>query len=172
MPGKRAFIAYTLGGALGKSYMRPLMLVASSGGKTHPLEKDLYLIGRQEICDLQIQHKSVSKQHCVLMRRGEKLWVRDLGSTNGSHVNGKRVRRAPLRVKDVLGVAGFAFRVRYADSKPAKSRDHATKKLNTEELRRVQLQEPATGVQPPPSSHPVVQLNSLPDEFTSVEGEE
>src|SRR4051812_21781158 len=124
--------------------MRPLVLVPSGGGKTVPLDKDILVVGRQDVCDVHIDHKSVSKQHCVLLRRGEKLWLRDLGSTNGSHVNGKRVRRAAVKVKDTLGFAGFAFKVCYADgAKHAKPRDAGTKKLSPEELRRVQMREPA-----------------------------
>jgi pSer/pThr/pTyr-binding forkhead associated (FHA) protein len=152
--------------------MRPLVLVAASGGKTYPLEKDFILIGRQDLCDVHVDHKSVSKQHCVLVRRGERLWLRDLGSTNGSHVNGRRVRRAPLRVKDVLGVAGFAFKLCYADrvKQDGKIRDKGTKKLTPDELRRVQQGE---GGHQTSHQGPVVQVNTLPDEFTPIaEGED
>jgi pSer/pThr/pTyr-binding forkhead associated (FHA) protein len=154
--------------------MRPLLLVAAADGKSYPLDKDFIVIGRQDLCDVHVDHKSVSKQHCVLLRKGEKLWLRDLGSTNGSHVNGRRVRRAPLRVKDVLGVAGFAFKVCFADRvKPdGKMRDKGTKKLTPEELLRVQTGEPG-GVQQVSHHGPVVQVNKLPDEFTPVaDGEE
>jgi hypothetical protein len=172
LPVNRALIAYTCSSLLSISYMRPLVLVAASGGKTYPVDKDFLVVGRQDICDVHIDHKSVSKQHCVLLRRGGKLWLRDLGSTNGSHVNGRRVRRAPLKVKDVLGVGGFAFKVCYADAAKSKVRDPGTKKLNPDELRRIQMREPVDAQQV--SDHgPVVQVNTLPDEFTPVtEGDE
>src|SRR5438552_11502360 len=119
--------------------MRPLSLISLSGGKMFPVDKDFVLIGRQDICDLRIDHKSVSKQHCILVKQGEKLWVRDLGSTNGSHVNGKRVRRAVLNVKDVLGVAGFTFRVCFADQAGRRIADgDGTEKLSPEEVLRLQ----------------------------------
>lgn len=148
--------------------MRPLVLVATSGGKTYPLDKDFTLIGRQDVCDVYIDHKSVSKHHCALLRRGNRLWVRDLGSTNGSHVNGKRVRRAPVKVKDTLGVAGFAFKLCYADSAKIKHRDPGTKKLDPEELRRVQMREPGEPVPAETPDPPVVKVNALPDDFTPV----
>ena len=151
--------------------MRPIALVSLTGGKAYPLDKDFTLVGRQETCDLRIDHKSVSKQHCVLVKRGVKLWVRDLGSTNGSHVNGKRVRRAEINIKDVLGIAGFNFRLVYPDEGKFEVKgDAGTKKLNPEEIRRLENKEPS---HPPENKNglpdgPMVQVNTLPDEYTPV----
>jgi pSer/pThr/pTyr-binding forkhead associated (FHA) protein len=148
--------------------MQPLTLISLNDGKVHPCAKDFILVGRQDICDLRIDHKSVSKQHCVLVKRGETLWLRDLGSTNGSHVNGKRVRRAPLNVKDILGVAGFTFRLAYGDDRqPASADTQGTKKLSPEDIERLQHKDIATpGTQP--GAGPVVRVNALPDDYTPV----
>ena len=54
----------------------------------------LTLVGRRGDCDLRLEHKSVSKLHCMLVRTDGLLVLRDLGSTNGTRVNGTRVRRA------------------------------------------------------------------------------
>lgn len=149
--------------------MRPLVLVAASSGKMYPLERDITLLGRQDLCDVPIDHKSVSKQHCAVLRLGDKLWVRDLGSTNGSHVNGKRVRRAQLRVKDTLGVAGFMFKVCYGDRAVVRRQhDAGTKKLNPDELRKLQRGQGGDVAASVSPEAPVVQVNSLPDDFTSV----
>lgn len=150
--------------------MSPFVLMAASSGKVYPLEKDITLIGRQDLCDVHIDHKSVSKQHCAVLRRGDRLWVRDLGSTNGSHVNGKRVRRGALRVKDTLGVSGFAFKVCPGDAAAVRHRDReaGTKKLNPEELRRLQEGQGGDVAGSVAPSTPVVQVNALPDDFTPV----
>ncbi len=58
------------------------------------ITKDLTLVGRNEECDLRLHHKSVSKMHCVIVKTDGLLFLRDLGSTNGTRVNGQRVRRA------------------------------------------------------------------------------
>lgn len=150
--------------------MPSLRLVAINGGKQYPLEKDLILIGRQDECDIHIDHKSVSKQHCILLVRGNKLWLRDLGSTNGCHVNGKRVRRSQVNLSDVIGVAGFNFRLTSPGSTKKKAhRDElGTAKLNQEELKRLEQNLAGIAAQGPQAA-PVVQVNKLPDEYTHVD---
>lgn len=150
------------------------MLVAINGGKQYPLDKDMILIGRQDICDIPIDHKSVSKQHCILLVRGNKLWLRDLGSTNGCHVNGKRVRRSLIKMSDIVGVAGFNFRVTSTDAGRKKSRheDPGTAKLNHEELKRLEQGLVKDASKQVIAKGPVVQVNALPDEYTQVAEED
>src|SRR5438132_7865347 len=86
-------------------------LVPLDGGTLVEVVKDLTLVGRKEDCDLRLDHKSVSKMHCVIVKTDGLLLLRDLGSTNGTRVNGQRVRRAALMPEDELTIAGFKFRV-------------------------------------------------------------
>lgn len=93
------------------------MLVPIEGGRPVELGRDLTLVGRSEEADLKLDHKSVSKLHCVLVRTPEGLLVRDLGSTNGTRINGQRVRRGVLIHEDVLNLAHYSFRVEIADNR-------------------------------------------------------
>jgi pSer/pThr/pTyr-binding forkhead associated (FHA) protein len=86
-------------------------LVAIDGGTSIDLVKDLTLIGRDEDCDVRFEQKSISKHHCVIAKTDGLLLVRDLGSTNGTRVNGQRVRRAALLPNDMLSVANVKYRV-------------------------------------------------------------
>src|SRR5438128_8589769 len=86
-------------------------LVPLDGGPPIEIVKDLILIGRNDACDLRLDHKSVSKMHCVLVKTDGLLLLRDLGSTNGTRVNGQRVRRAALLPNDQLSIAGYKFTV-------------------------------------------------------------
>src|SRR3954468_19615536 len=86
-------------------------LVPLDGGPSIEVVKDLTLVGRKEDCDLRLDHKSVSKMHCVIVKTDGLLLLRDLGSTNGTRVNGQRVRRAALLPNDQLTIAHFKFRV-------------------------------------------------------------
>ena len=93
-------------------------LIPTEGGAPVELVKDLTLIGRGDDCDLQIDHKSVSKRHCVLVKTDGLVLVRDLGSTNGTRVNGQRVSRGSLLPNDDLSVANFRFTLKFGNEPP------------------------------------------------------
>src|SRR5262245_61073860 len=86
-------------------------LIPLDGGSPVDVTKDLTLVGRKEECDLRLDHKSVSKMHCVIVKTDGLLLLRDLGSTNGTRVNGQRVRRAALLPNDQLAIASYKFKV-------------------------------------------------------------
>lgn len=88
-------------------------LIPTDGGPPFELTKDLTLVGRTEDCDLRIDHKSVSKLHCVLVKTEGLVLLRDLGSTNGTRVNGQRVRRAALLPNDNLAIANFKYQLQF-----------------------------------------------------------
>src|SRR5213080_5091971 len=93
-------------------------LVPLDGGAPVEVVKDLTLVGRREECDLRLDHKSVSKLHCVIVKTDGLLLVRDLGSTNGTRVNGQRVRRAALIANEQWCIASLKFRVHIGPGKP------------------------------------------------------
>ncbi len=86
-------------------------LIPAEGGTPIEISRDLTVVGRQEDCDLRLDHKSVSKVHCVIVKTDGLLLLRDLGSTNGTRVNGQRVRRAALLPNDQLNIANCKFTV-------------------------------------------------------------
>src|ERR1022692_2102918 len=86
-------------------------LVPMDSGSPIDITRDLTLVGRKEDCDFRLDHKSVSKIHCVIVKTDGLMLVRDLGSTNGTRVNGTRVRRGMLLPNDKVSIANFHFRV-------------------------------------------------------------
>ena len=71
-----------------------------------------WTIGRSEDCRLVIAHGTISRRHAVLRRLEDGLEVRDLGSLNGTWVNGWRVDRALLRPGDALRLGDVRVLVR------------------------------------------------------------
>ncbi|MCA9640950.1 MAG: FHA domain-containing protein, partial [Myxococcales bacterium] len=49
-------------------------------------------LGRHPSNSIQLLDKIVSKEHCIVEKRGDQFWLRDLGSLNGTYVNGERVQ--------------------------------------------------------------------------------
>jgi pSer/pThr/pTyr-binding forkhead associated (FHA) protein len=88
-------------------------LVSADGGPSIDLLKDMTLFGRDEDCDVRLDHKSVSKLHCVVVKTDGLLLLRDLGSTNGTRVNGQRVRRAALLPNDTVAIANMKYIVKF-----------------------------------------------------------
>ncbi len=74
------------------------------------ITNEISLVGRKEDCDIQIDDKSVSKMHCILVKSHDVLLLRDLGSTNGTRINGIRVRRATLLPNDLIQFANARFK--------------------------------------------------------------
>jgi pSer/pThr/pTyr-binding forkhead associated (FHA) protein len=93
-------------------------LVPLDGGVAIELVKDLTVVGRNEGADVRLDRRSVSKSHCVLVKTDGFLFVRDLASTNGTKVNGQRVRRAALLPGDQLTIGGEKFHVRMGPDAP------------------------------------------------------
>lgn len=77
--------------------------------KRHELRVFPFKIGRVETADLRIDDPRVSREHAVVLREGNTFLVHDLGSTNGTILNGRRVREAPLSDGDILVIADVEF---------------------------------------------------------------
>src|SRR5690606_23784128 len=59
--------------------------------QTHLLEKSQISVGRSSQCDVVINHESMSRKHCLLELEDGKIFVTDLGSTNGVSIDGARI---------------------------------------------------------------------------------
>jgi transcriptional regulator with GAF, ATPase, and Fis domain len=68
------------------------------------VEKDVVLIGRALQCDVPVLDLKASRNHCRVERHGGQYVVVDLGSQNGTTLNGHLVDRAALRSGDAIGV--------------------------------------------------------------------
>ncbi len=87
-------------------------LVAQSGptaGSEYPLTKDLTSLGRQSTCDVQIIDNMSSRVHCQIRRDGKLFSLVDLGSRNGTQLNGKKIAERLLFYGDKIRVGEVEF---------------------------------------------------------------
>jgi len=81
-------------------------------GTLIPLPVGRFLIGREEDCQLRPNSEMVSRHHCVFSNDEYTVRVRDLGSTNGTFVNGEAIRGGvELKSRDLVSVGKIEFQV-------------------------------------------------------------
>ena len=110
-------------------------LISIDGDRPIVLSKDVTIVGRKRgVCDVYIGRSSVSKLHCVIVKTDGLLFIRDLGSTNGTKVNGQRVTRGALLPGDELAFANARFRVYLGPDESAEvPQDERTEMMTYEE---------------------------------------
>jgi pSer/pThr/pTyr-binding forkhead associated (FHA) protein len=89
-------------------------LIADSGpekGQHIPLTERTE-VGRALDCDISILEPALSRKHAELWPEGDELILRDLGSANGTHVNGEKVDEVKLKDGDVLQFHKIRFIVK------------------------------------------------------------
>ncbi len=81
-------------------------------GKEIPLRIPKFLVGRASHCHLRPTSELVSRQHCVFLVNDSEVRLRDLGSTNGTCVNGQRITgEVVLKHGDTVTIGTLGFRV-------------------------------------------------------------
>src|SRR5580704_5526387 len=98
------------------------VLLAVAGpikGTVFQLVADEVTIGRQATSELCVGDLSVSRQHCVIEPGREGFQIRDLGSNNGTFVNGRRVDQCILAYGDKIRVGDTVFHFAEADNEGA-----------------------------------------------------
>ena len=82
-----------------------LRLVSLNGNADIPLDHAMVVVGQDRRCDFRIESIQVSRRHCRLARCRDEVVVLDLGSTNGTRINGRLVGGGVLRPGDRLTIA-------------------------------------------------------------------
>ena len=87
----------------------PLVLVVN--GVAFPLREGKNVIGRDPDAQIRLDSAAVSRRHAAILITGDDAVLQDLGSRNGTHVNGEKLEAArPLRAGDEIKIAQFAIR--------------------------------------------------------------
>jgi hypothetical protein len=89
----------------------PEVVTLTVGGHAHPITSRSFVIGRSRECDLRVEDGNASRRHAEITREGDTYVVVDLGSTNGTELNGRRIRREELADGDriTIGATDLVF---------------------------------------------------------------
>jgi anti-anti-sigma factor len=109
--------------------MKKYYLIVANEGKNKglpiPIKIDLFLIGSDPMCQIRSQARGVGPQHCAIVSRENKVFIRDLDSDCATLVNGSIMKSGeewPLHAGDRLKVGPLDFLVQFQE-KPLSQRD-------------------------------------------------
>ncbi len=86
-----------------------VMFRANGQRKDFPIINPTTVIGRAENCDLQVPLLSVSRKQCKLTISGDAVKVQDMGSSNGTYVNNRRINAVDVAAGDRLVIGPIVF---------------------------------------------------------------
>jgi predicted component of type VI protein secretion system len=136
-------------------------LVVATGvhqGKVIPILGVEFLIGRDPQCQLRPASQAVSKQHCAVLVREGKVFVRDYGSTNGTFLNDTAITpngEVEVRADDRLRVGPLDFSVQVVVPRPSDSTPlpEALKRMSPGSVEKLKL-DAGSGGTPAPATRP------------------
>jgi len=88
-----------------------VILTQGMTDRAHELKADRTTIGRVEDNMFQIAEPSVSSHHCEVLLRGKDVVIKDLGSTNGTFINGEKITESVLQPGQTLRLGNIELRL-------------------------------------------------------------
>jgi anti-anti-sigma regulatory factor len=120
-------------------------LIAANGrrkGMSIPVDVDLFLVGREEMCQLHADHPSLGGQHAAFIERDRRLFLNDMDSGFETRVNGEEMPPGsewPLHAGDIVAIGALQFQIQFKEKALAQkdSEEWALKCLDHNGQRRV-----------------------------------
>ncbi len=92
------------------------VLRGSNKGKSILVAKPQYIMGRGESCNLRLNHELISRKHCAFVIHSDRITLRDLGSRNGTMLNGVRLSsETEIKTGDKIEFGPLVFAVQIVD---------------------------------------------------------
>lgn len=122
----------------------------------YALNKERILIGRKPDSDIRIDNLAVSSKHALIVTILDDSFLEDLGSTNGTYVNGKLIKKHALKNGDVIGLG--KHELKYIN-------EHAT--ADDEEFEKTMIIRPASATAAVTALRTAQQVGTLPAQTAS-----
>ena len=155
--------------------VRLKVLRGASAGKEVAIRGPRFFIGRSEECNLRANSDAISRKHCAIVIEDQDVTIRDLGSRNGTYVNGSRIEGVQkLQMGDQLRVGPLEFLVTHTEkavveqTKPAADLEDA----NDDEMAGLVndwLEEEAASSETRPAPEPETREYKLDDTDVNVD---
>jgi pSer/pThr/pTyr-binding forkhead associated (FHA) protein len=96
----------------------PKLVIHEKGvTREHELGSDPVVVGRSSSCPIPINDEQASREHCRIEREGDDWYVVDLGSSNGTRLDGRKIKREKLANGGLIGIGNL--RISFTEGGPA-----------------------------------------------------
>src|SRR6478609_1634959 len=95
----------------GRSYVLRFISGKYQGGECPIVNDKPIIVGRSSDLDMVLVEDMVSRKHARITMQQDQIWIEDLGSTNGTFVNGEKIKRARLKEGDRVLIGTSILRV-------------------------------------------------------------
>ena len=107
----------------GRSYVLRFISGKYQGGEFPIVNDKPIIVGRSSDLDMVLVEDMVSRKHARITMQQDQIWIDDLGSTNGSFVNGEKIKRARLKEGDRVLIGTSILKVIAGEGARADSTD-------------------------------------------------
>jgi pSer/pThr/pTyr-binding forkhead associated (FHA) protein len=131
--------------AAGRSYVLRFISGKYQGGEFPVVADKQILVGRSSDLDMVLVEDMVSRKHARIAMQGDQIWIEDLGSTNGTFVNGEKIKRARLKEGDRVLIGTSILKLIAADAPRGEAMDAKRELENVASARRTSQQRTMSG---------------------------
>src|SRR3954464_11217595 len=100
----------------GRSYVLRFISGKYQGGEFPIVNDKPIIVGRSSDLDMVLVEDMVSRKHARIAMQQDQIWIEDLGSTNGTFVNGEKIKRARLKEGDRVLIGTSILKVIAGDA--------------------------------------------------------
>ena len=127
-----------------RSYVLRFISGKYQGGEFPIAADKQILVGRSSDLDMVLVEDMVSRKHARIVMQGDQIWIEDLGSTNGTFVNGEKIKRARLKEGDRVLIGTSILKLIAGDA-PRDGMDAKRELENVAQARRTSQQRTMSG---------------------------